>query len=88
MNYAQNNIDKLSEYTGAESYFLGFGTPVSIKPYLDEIGMHLSNQYLLTFRDRAERKGSFEYKGEDGIAGRGAVCSASGVPAAWLVKTR
>ena len=23
VNYAQNNIDKLSEYTGAESYFLG-----------------------------------------------------------------
>ena len=41
VNYAQNNIDKLSEQTGAESYFLGFGSPVSIKPYLDEIGTHL-----------------------------------------------
>src|SRR5260370_3570868 len=48
-NNAQNNLDKLSQDTGAESYFLGTQTPVSIKPYLDEIAVHLSNQYLLTF---------------------------------------
>ena len=60
VNYAQNNIDKLSEYTGAESYFLGFGSPVSIKPYLDEIGTHLSNQYLLTFAGSGGKKGKFQ----------------------------
>jgi hypothetical protein len=60
VNYAQNNIDKLSEDTGAESYFLGFGTPVSIKPYLDEIATHLSNQYLLTFAGSGGSKGKFQ----------------------------
>ena len=60
VNYAQNNIDKLSEDTGAESYFLGFGTPVTIKPYLDEISTHLSNQYLLTFSGSGGSKGKFQ----------------------------
>ncbi|MGB7496117.1 MAG: hypothetical protein WBR26_13695 [Candidatus Acidiferrum sp.] len=57
-NYAQNNIDKVSEQTGAESYFL-FGAPVTIKPYLDEIGTHLQNQYLLTFAGNGGSKGKF-----------------------------
>jgi len=60
VNYAQNNMDKMSEETGAESYFLGFGQPVSIKPYLDEIGTHLGNQYLLTFSGDGGKKGKFQ----------------------------
>ena len=60
VNYAQNNIDKMSEDTGAESYFLGFGNPVTIKPYLDEIATHLSNQYLLTFSGSGGSKGKFQ----------------------------
>jgi hypothetical protein len=60
VNYAQNNLDKMSENTGAESYFLGYGTPVSIKPYLDEISTHLSNQYLLTFAGDGGKKGKFQ----------------------------
>ena len=57
VNTAQNNIDKLSQDTGAESYFLGAQTPVSIKPYLDEMTQHLSNQYLLTFAGDGGKKG-------------------------------
>lgn len=60
LNNAQTNIDKLSEDTGAESYFLGGGTPVSIKPYLDEISTHLSNQYLLTFAGSGGAKGKYQ----------------------------
>jgi hypothetical protein len=59
-NNAQNNLDKLSQDTGAESYFLGTQTPVSIKPYLDEISVHLSNQYLLTFAGNGGAKGKFQ----------------------------
>ncbi|HUL34820.1 MAG TPA: hypothetical protein VL128_13125 [Candidatus Eisenbacteria bacterium] len=59
LNNAQTNIDKLSEDTGAESYFLGGGMPVSIKPYLDEISTHLGNQYLLTFAGDGGNKGKF-----------------------------
>lgn len=60
LNRAQNNIDKLSEDTGAESYFLGVATPVSIKPYLDEISGHLNNQYLLTFAATPGNKGKYQ----------------------------
>jgi hypothetical protein len=56
-NMAQNNIAKLSEETGAESYFLGYGMPVSLKPYFDEIGEHLSNQHLLSFVGNGGSKG-------------------------------
>ena len=59
-NNAQNNLDKLSQDTGAESYFLGTQTPVSIKPYLDEIAVHLSNQYLLTFAGNGGAKGKYQ----------------------------
>ncbi|HEY2120179.1 MAG TPA: hypothetical protein VGH37_13405 [Candidatus Acidoferrum sp.] len=57
---AQNNLDKLSEDTGAESYFLGTQAPVSLKPYLDEINQHLGNQYLLTFAASGGTKGRYQ----------------------------
>jgi hypothetical protein len=57
---AQMNLDKLSEDSGAESYFLGAGAPVSITPYLDEIKQHLSNQYLLTFAGSGGSKGKYQ----------------------------
>lgn len=59
-NNAQNNLDKLSQDTGGESYFLGSQAPVSLKPYLDEIGAHLNNQYLLTFAGSGGAKGKFQ----------------------------
>ena len=34
--------------------------PVSIKPYLDEISGHLSNQYLLTFAGDGGKKGKYQ----------------------------
>jgi hypothetical protein len=48
--YAQSNLSKLAEQTGAESFYLGFNEPVTLKPYFDEIHEHLNNQYLLTFQ--------------------------------------
>jgi hypothetical protein len=59
VNYAQNNMDRMAEETGAESFFL-IGAPVSIKPYLDEITTHLNNQYLLTFAGDGGKKGKFD----------------------------
>ena len=58
--HAQNNLGKLSGETGAESYYLGSGVPVSLKPFFDEIGLHLSNQYLLTFAGSGGSKGQYE----------------------------
>jgi len=57
---AQSNLSRLSEETGAESYYLGFGTPVTLKPYFDEILMHLNNQYLISFVGNGGKKGKFE----------------------------
>jgi hypothetical protein len=58
---AQANLSRLSEETGAESYYLSFDRPVTLGPYFDEIQEHLNNQYLLTFAtDRGGKKGKFE----------------------------
>jgi VWFA-related protein len=58
---AQSNITRLSEETGAESYYLSFERPVSLRPYFEEMQQHLNNQYLLTFGGRAGgKKGKFE----------------------------
>jgi hypothetical protein len=60
VNNAQSELSEVSEETGAESYFLGFGPPVTLKPYFDEIFNHLNNQYLLTFEDTGGKRGRFE----------------------------
>ena len=57
---AQDNLGKLSEDTGAELFYLGPAAPVSLKPYLDEIAQHLSNQYLLTFAASGGAKGKYQ----------------------------
>jgi hypothetical protein len=58
-NIGQNNMTKLTDESGGESYYLGTGAPVSFKPYLDELNAHLGNQYLLTFAGDGGAKGKF-----------------------------
>lgn len=58
-NIGQNNLSKMTQATGGETYFLGTTAPVSFKPFLDEIRMHLGNQYLLTFAGDGGAKGKF-----------------------------
>jgi VWFA-related protein len=57
---AQSNLSRLSEETGAESFYLGTGFPVELRPYFNEITDHLKNQYLLTFEGNGGKKGKFE----------------------------
>ena len=57
---AQSELSQLSEETGAESYYLGTGEPVTFKSYFDEITVHLNNQYLLSFEGSGGKKGRFE----------------------------
>ena len=57
---AQSNLSRLSEQTGAESYYLGLGAPVTLKPYFDEIREHLNSQYLASFAGSGGKKGSLE----------------------------
>lgn len=56
----QNDLSRLAEESGAESYYLGTNEPVTFKPYLDELAAHLRNQYLLTFKGSGGPKGLFE----------------------------
>ena len=56
-NLGQNNLSKMTDETGVETFFLGTSAPVSFKPYLDELQTHLSNQYLLTFAGDGGAKG-------------------------------
>ena len=56
----QNDLSQLAESTGAESYYLGVNEAVTFKPYLDELAVHLRNQYLLTFKGSGGAKARFE----------------------------
>ncbi|MBV9304112.1 MAG: hypothetical protein JOY53_18530 [Acidobacteriaceae bacterium] len=59
-NWGQNFLSQLSEETGGESYFLGFGPVVSFQPYLNEILERQRHQFLLTFTARPERKSGLQ----------------------------
>jgi VWFA-related protein len=56
----QSNLDRISQETGGQAYFLGLGMPVNLKPYFDEIERNLNNQYLLAFAGNGGQKGKFE----------------------------
>jgi hypothetical protein len=56
----QSNLDRLSQATGAESYSLGLGAPVNLRPYFDRIQRNLNNQYLLAFVGDGGNKGKYE----------------------------
>lgn len=50
INNGQSCLARLAAETGGDSYFLGFQTPVSFKPFLDDLEKLLGQQYLLTFQ--------------------------------------
>jgi len=59
-NWGQNYLSELSEMTGGESYWEGFGPAVDFTPYLDELSHQLQHQYLLTFTPKPEKKAGFQ----------------------------
>ncbi|MGB7280628.1 MAG: hypothetical protein WBE13_00090 [Candidatus Acidiferrum sp.] len=56
MNWGQNYLSEMAEETGGDAYFLGYETPVSFGPYLDDISQRLTHQYLLVFQAKPEKK--------------------------------
>jgi hypothetical protein len=60
INWGQNYLSQISDETGGESYYLGFGAPVSFAPYLDDLTHRLTRQYLLTFLAKPEKKAGFQ----------------------------
>lgn len=57
----QDNLSRLAEETGGESYFQGFNTPISFSPFLDEYAIRLSHQYRLTFLIKPGKKPSYQH---------------------------
>jgi hypothetical protein len=57
----QMGIAKLSDITGGESFFLGLQSPVSFKPYLDDLQRVLDNRYWLSFSAKPNTKPGLQY---------------------------
>jgi hypothetical protein len=60
INWGQNYLSELADRTGGEAYFLGFDTPVSFTPYLDDVKRRLTHQYLLEFLAKPEKKAGLQ----------------------------
>lgn len=60
INWGQNYLSQLSEETGGEAYWQGFGNPVAFAPYLEDLGQKLNHQYRLTFLSKSEKKPALE----------------------------
>jgi hypothetical protein len=58
--WGQNYLSELSDKTGGESYWNGFGAAVSFTPFLDQLMHQLRHQYLLTFVPKAEKKAGMQ----------------------------
>jgi hypothetical protein len=58
--WGQNFLSQLSDETGGESYMIGFGSPVTFEPFLQQILQALQHQYLLTFQARPEQKSGLQ----------------------------
>jgi len=58
-NWGANYLSELGDATGGEAYWQGTSSPVSIDPFLKELGQRLNNQYLLTV-DAGETKEDLE----------------------------
>jgi hypothetical protein len=57
----QMGIAKLADITGGESFFLGLQSPVSFKPYLDDLQRVLDNRYWLSFSAKPGTKPGLQY---------------------------
>jgi hypothetical protein len=58
--WGQNFLSELADATGGEFYTVGYGSPVSFQPYLQQILELQSHQYLLTFVAGAEKKAGLQ----------------------------
>ena len=57
----QMNMARLADITGGESYYLGLQSPVSFKPYLDDLQRVLDNRYWLSFSVKPGTKAGLQY---------------------------
>ena len=55
-NWGQNYLAQVSDQTGGESFYYGFGPAVSFVPYLDDLSHRLTHQFLVVFIPKQEKK--------------------------------
>jgi hypothetical protein len=55
-NDGQNLLSILTQATGGNSYWEGYGNPVTIAPYFDDIDRRIDNQYELDFMTQTGSK--------------------------------
>jgi hypothetical protein len=60
ITWGQNFLAELSDQTGGENYWIGFGPPVSFQPFLNSILELQKNQFLLTFDARPEKNSGLQ----------------------------
>lgn len=61
INQGQNNLSEMTDKTGGEFYYQGFGMPISFAPFLNEFAERLNHQYLLTFLIKPDKKPSYRH---------------------------
>ena len=59
VNNGQGSLARMASETGGDAFFQGTQTPVSFKPFLEDIGKLLGQQYLLTFMATPSEKGRY-----------------------------
>lgn len=58
--WGQNFLSELSDRTGGESFMVGFGSPVSFQPFLNDARSLMQHQFLLTFIAKPESKSGLQ----------------------------
>jgi len=56
----QSCLARLADETGGEAFFQGFSTPVSMKPFLEDLSRHLNDQYVVTFAAKPGKKSGYD----------------------------
>ncbi len=59
-NLAQTGLDVLAQRTGGATYYLAYGAPVDITPYLQDVTYNLKHQYELVFLAKSVKKPALE----------------------------
>jgi hypothetical protein len=58
--WGQNFLSELADETGGDSYIMGYGSPVSFQPFLQQILSRLQSQYQLTFLAKPVNKAGLQ----------------------------
>ncbi|HUO33788.1 MAG TPA: hypothetical protein VMU43_02245 [Candidatus Acidoferrum sp.] len=78
-NLDQTGLYLLGEQTGGQAYYLLYGSPVDITPYLQDVNANLKHQYELTYLAKAGKKAALEpVKVKTEVPDTGLVTAANG----------